>query len=490
LKFLLNSHGYITDFVGSESSGCAFFSDCQHAGFGGTMDQYILRLLQDGWITYYDGGWVSKYAITPSGPYLDVFSPDIILLHIGTNDITHEGDAALTNQKITAILDMVDQYETRANKEVIVFVALIINRVKPWGTKATQTTAFNNGIKTLVQNRITAGDKLVIVDMENDAGFVYSYTVDMANDGQGLHPNETGYSKMAALWYAAIEANYNTAPVISEIPDQSFDEGTSSNVLILDDYVNDLQDPDESITWTVEQIDTSNLNITIDANKQVVATPKDPEWSGSQIVVFTATDLGRNGKYIKSDTDTVVFTITPVNDPPVITSTPETEVLVGNEYYYTLTCEDIDNPSVALSAVTKPLWLNFSTTTGVLTGTPEVSNQGINQVTLQCSDGLLSTDQVFLIDVKNPDALYEIKNAGFSIYPVPAQKYLMIVSENFKTESVIEVISFFGTILKRLYLPSGKIDYQLDLEEFENGLYYIHLVNESKTYFSKFIVIN
>ncbi|MBA7578404.1 hypothetical protein ES708_20266 [subsurface metagenome] len=194
--------------------------------------------MTDGWATYYrDGGWVSEQTIFPPGPYLDVFNPDIILLHIGTNDITHEGTAALSNQRISAILDLVDQYEARANKEVIVFVALIINRVKPWGTKATQTTAFNNGIKTILQNRIASGDKLVIVDMENDAGFVYSYDEDMANDGQGLHPNEVGYSKMAALWYSSIEANYNTAPVISEIPDQVFDQATSSNTILLYDYV-------------------------------------------------------------------------------------------------------------------------------------------------------------------------------------------------------------------------------------------------------------
>jgi hypothetical protein len=588
LKFLLNSHGYNTDFVGTQSSGCAYFSDCQHAGFGGTQDQYILRLLIDGQITYYTTGWVTEQTIQPPGPYLDVFNPDIILLHIGTNDVTNEGDAALTNQKITAILDKVDEYEARASKEVIVFVALILNRCN----YSLQTTTFNNGIKTLVQNRINSGDKLVIVDMEHDAGFVYMDDADMADD---LHPNEIGYSKMATLWYSSIEANYNTPPVISEIPDQSFDEGTSSNAILLDSYVADLQDSDENIIWTAEQLGTSSLNIVINSNRQVVATPKNPDWNGSQTVVFKATDLGRKGKYIKFDTDTVifvvnpvdnaapvitdipdqsfdegtssniieldnyvsdpedpdeniawsceqletanlditinsrrqavatpkdpdwngsqivvftatdmgrhgtdikfdtdrvVFTVNPVNDPPVITSTPILEVKAESVYTYTLMYTDIDNVSDELSAVIIPAWLTFSQISGLLTGIPEVSNLGQNQVLLRVSDGLSSTDQEFTITVDLPDALVEPDAAGFSIYPVPAKRFLMIESGNLKGENFVEVIALSGAIIKKTSFPPGQTNCILNLDGFENGFYFLRIENKTTTWISKFSVIN
>ena len=124
LKQLLQGAGYNVDFVGSESAGGSYFNDCQHAGIGGSRDQYVARLLTDG----YDARW-NIQKILPPGPYLDVYNPDIVLLHIGTNDVTHETEDELYGQEnINAILNLIDQYEIRSQKEVIVFLALIINR--------------------------------------------------------------------------------------------------------------------------------------------------------------------------------------------------------------------------------------------------------------------------------------------------------------------------------------------------------------------------
>jgi lysophospholipase L1-like esterase len=484
LRYLLKNRGYKVDFVGSQSGGSAYFSDCQHAGISGTRDQYVLQLLING----YDERNNVQILIPPR-PYLDEFNPDIILLHIGTNDISHEGDAALTNQKISDILDQVDQYEARANKEVIVFLALIINRIKPWnaGSAATQTTSFNKGIKSMAQARIATGDKIVIVDMENEAGFLYT-SDDMSPDG--LHPNEVGYSKMAAHWFSSITSNYNTAPEISEIPDQIFNEGGSSSIISLDNYVRDIEDPDSLIIWSTDQLGASNLNISINAKRQVVVTPIDSNWSGSQIVVFTATDRGENGKYIKFAKDTVAFTITPINDSPVITSSPRLEISVGEVYNYTLTATDIDNAVIILSAVTIPSWLTFSETTGMLTGTPKAVNQGQNQVILRASDGLLNTDQEFFITVDNPDALVDAEETKFFMYPVPAHSYIMIESGNFTGETILEVMNSSGMIVQKSSVQFNQHSYRLDLGKFGNGIYYLHLISKSVNYIGKFSILN
>lgn len=325
LKALLTAAGYNIDFVGSQSYGCLDnFPDCQCGGIDGTRDQYLETML----ITGYDQRWEHQET---TGPYLDAFNPDVILLSIGTNDITHDGTAdepdAIANQRVSGILDQIDAYEVRAHKEVVVFLALIINRRRlsngDEAPKTYTTSLWNNTIKAMAQQRIANGDKIVIVDMEHDAGFDYRYIVngDMYyNDPEGIHPSASGYAKMANLWYQKFVANYNIAPVVSTIPNQAVSEGTAFSTISLDNYVNDVEDADEYITWTTSQIGTANLNIAINASRQAIITPVNPNWNGTQSVVFTATDRGKSGSLIKSDADTVDFIITPVNDPPQITT--------------------------------------------------------------------------------------------------------------------------------------------------------------------------
>lgn len=315
LKYLLQQAGYSVDFVGSQSNGSVFFSDCQHAGIGGSRDQYVERLLKDG---YDERNGVQ--ILNPPRYYLDEYNPDIILLHVGTNDVTHEEDL-ITNQRVSAILDLIDQYEIRADKEVTVFLALIINRRLPCiaGSGCQTTRNWNAFLESMAQTRINNGDKIVIVDMENDAGIVYTNEDFYANDPEGIHLNSNGYGKMAALWYDKIVSNVNTAPVIDPIPDQSVGDGDPFSVIDLDNYVYDIEDSDADLTWTVSHLSTANLQVVIDENRQATVTPVSPTWIGEESLIFTVTDRGVNGSFQKSDADTVVFTVSSQNDLPVIT---------------------------------------------------------------------------------------------------------------------------------------------------------------------------
>jgi len=485
LKYILQHTGYNVDFVGSQSAGSAYFSDCQHAGIGGSRDQYIVRLLTDG---YDERNGVQ--ILVPPRPYLDEYNPDIILLEIGTNDITHEGSAAITDQKVSAILDLVDQYEIRAGKKVVVFLALIINRIKPWtpGSPAEITSSFNNAIKSMAQSRIAAGDNIVIVDMEHDAGFLYT-SEDMSNDGEGLHPNDLGYSKMANLWYSSIFSNYNTAPVISPIPDQTISEGNNFTSLLLDNFVFDIQDPDQDISWTAYQSGTPMLNISINSDRQAIVIPEDPEWSGSQTVIFTATDKGRNGKDLKSVSDTVVYVITPVNDLPVIISDPLLFSHVGELYSYTLLANDVDNPVLTLSAVQIPSWLSFTAETGELSGIPAQSDIGQDLVVLQVSDGLSNTKQSFIITTIGESDINKFESAGIRIYPVPASDVLHVEFVRLSGKVSLEILNPISTVMRKLEIPADQKYCQIELKGIEPGNYFLHIKNNTISYICRFIIL-
>jgi lysophospholipase L1-like esterase len=169
LYLKLTEAGYNFDFVGSQTNGD--FADPNHEGHSGwhadtTGTNDIL------------GQIYNLLAVNPA---------DIVLLHIGTNDISVGGQDA---NEISDILDEIDRFST----DIKVILALIINRQ----SYSPETTQFNNDVSNMAQSRIDAGDDIIVVDMES----ALNYATDMADN---THPNDAGYAKMAEVWYNALE---------------------------------------------------------------------------------------------------------------------------------------------------------------------------------------------------------------------------------------------------------------------------------------------
>ncbi len=323
---LLNQAGYNFNLVGSAEAGWNYFNDDENAGFPGWRDDQLADLMETG--------------------YFYSYPVDIILLHIGTNDVS-ESDYSAAD--VNRLLDAVDAYESGAGKTVIVLLAKIISRKDyPCGTHS-GTTSFNFNLANMASTRISGGDNLIVVDMECGAGI--NYSTDMIDFA---HPNQAGYDKMGQKWFDVINA-INNAPIITaNIPDQNRQEGTAFTDIYLDNHIFDVEDEDQYITWTISPVNPVNLNVNIGAGRIATITPKDPNWNGSETITFIATDRGRILTGLKkSVSDQVQFTVTPVNDPPVIISqntplsTPEEtglEILVDH-----LNIEDVDNSPAELS---------------------------------------------------------------------------------------------------------------------------------------------
>jgi len=176
LYVALTNDGYDFDFVGSRADGN--FPGPQHEGYDGWHADEIL----DGRTSNPSAGKLEEW--------LDDHQPDVVLLHIGTNDITSGDQDA---NEVSDILDVIDDYEDNASKQVMVVLALIINRQ----TYSPATTQFNNDVNAMAMNRIAGGDNIIIVDMES----ALDYVTDMYDN---LHPNDDGYVKMAGVWYPVL----------------------------------------------------------------------------------------------------------------------------------------------------------------------------------------------------------------------------------------------------------------------------------------------
>ena len=103
----------------------------------------------------------------------------------------------------------------------------------------------------------------------------------------------------------------NDVPVVSDIPDQGIAQGNAFVAIALDDFVDDVDNVDEEMSWSFTG--NVNLNVNIDADRLATIGVTNANWSGSEIIVFRATDPEG-----LSDADAATFTISVNNDPPTI----------------------------------------------------------------------------------------------------------------------------------------------------------------------------
>ena len=172
----LNSTNNSVNFVGSQTQGSSLYPyfDYNHEGYAWWLTQDIAN---------------EVYGFLASN------QPDIILLHIGSNDTSPNQNNSSSVVGINNILNQIDYYEKDYNHSIRVIVATIINRKTYHSTIHT----FNTNLKNLVNSRITLGDKITLVDMEYNAG------LNSSDYSDEVHPNNNGYEKMSRIWFDTLE---------------------------------------------------------------------------------------------------------------------------------------------------------------------------------------------------------------------------------------------------------------------------------------------
>lgn len=165
-------------FVGSQSNGPASACGTNHEGHPGwRIDMIDANVV----------GWLRAQ------------NPHTVLLHIGTNDVLQNFNLATAPARLSALIDHITA--TVPNAEV--FVATIIPIANT--TAEARARTFNAAIPGIVQSKINAHKHVHLVNMANALT-----TADLID---GIHPNATGYDKMAATWFAALQSVPGSAAV-------------------------------------------------------------------------------------------------------------------------------------------------------------------------------------------------------------------------------------------------------------------------------------
>ena len=167
---LLLSDRIDADFVGSASNGPTPLVDRNHEGHSGwRIDQLDSNIVN----------------------WLNNTQPQVVLLHIGTNDIGQNFDVPNAPARLSALIDKI----TATAPNAFVVVAKIIPTTN--AANNVKFTTFNNAIPGIVSSKVAAGKKVSMVDMNS--------VVLLSDLNDGLHPNVVGYGKMADVWHTEVK---------------------------------------------------------------------------------------------------------------------------------------------------------------------------------------------------------------------------------------------------------------------------------------------
>jgi lysophospholipase L1-like esterase len=174
------------DFVGTQSDGggCnpGYSYDFDHEGHGGFAATGIADNNQ-------------------LPPWLAAARPDIVLVHLGTNDMW--GHFISTATKLAAFTKLVGQMRASNPNMKIIVAQIIPMSAAACSTCPADIVEFNNALPAWASGLTTAQSPITLADQWTGFDAVAD-TVD------GVHPNTGGFQKMANRWYPTLASALGT----------------------------------------------------------------------------------------------------------------------------------------------------------------------------------------------------------------------------------------------------------------------------------------
>lgn len=281
--------------------------------------------------------------------------------------------------------------------------------------------------------------------------------------------------------------DYNDPPIISKLPALTFMEDDTFIYSIESwfPYVNDLNNPDEDLDYSV--ISGDNVQAVKSSNKFLFYPSSD--WFGEDTLVLIVDDG------ILSDSKDFLVQVTPVNDPPQILANFPSDIVFSSDSAFVFdldTCvNDIDNifeellwsvmdansVSVYINQVTHICSLYYNDNNVIMSDTIHfvVTDPGLlSDTTAEVIVGVRYTD-INGFESENPDYFYLTQN-----YPNPFNSSTTITfSIPSKDHVTLEVLNIQGQrvgILLDQEKSAGRYTITFRADGLPSGIYYYRLI--------------
>lgn len=154
--------------------------------FAGTLQSAAGR--HEGWV-----GYTADQLLPRVNAALALQIPQVVLLHIGTNDIGLGQDGKSVAQEIDQLLQRIHQLAPDAR----VFVAQIIPMTLAGERFEREVRKLNAQLPDVAKRRRAAGQRVEVVNLHD--------AIDLSRDMfDALHPNANGHAKLGSSWVAPV----------------------------------------------------------------------------------------------------------------------------------------------------------------------------------------------------------------------------------------------------------------------------------------------
>ena len=208
---------------------------------------------------------------------------------------------------------------------------------------------------------------------------------------------EDGVLPFTQTFTITVEAVNDRPEIISTAPEFAYEDEQYS-------YQIEISDPDSDVFYYNLLIGPDGLSL---SNSGLITWTPENGITSSGTVAFVVWDVETPNPQIDIPAvQEFIITVIPVNDPPSIVSSPNSNATEDIEYLYQLEVEDIDDDVFYFSLLEGPEGMEINQTTGLLSWTP--------------IEGVLSSGNISIMveDSQNDDVLYDIQNYSISVTPI------------------------------------------------------------------------
>ncbi len=305
LYFDLLAAGFSVDFVGSQT-------EIYLGGIPNPVDYPDYDTTFDRNHEGYWGQRTDEIEANVQG-FAQAAQPDIVLIHLGTNDIGQNGAAGVTaaDQNLRDIIGLI-RLEV-PNVTVLLAQVIPIGAMSGYGANAGQVGPLNAAVSAVAAALDTPQSPVMVVDQNS------GFDLNSMMQPDDLHPNLTGEEQMADTWLAALTPLLppgNPLPNVTLTAPAPGSVGFAPASFAL---AADASDPNGSVVEVRFRVDGQLLGADATA-------PYSFDWSGVPVGSYTLTAEAEDDQGATRTSEPVAVTVLPPGSPvPVAIVNPSFE---------------------------------------------------------------------------------------------------------------------------------------------------------------------